>query len=256
MMVVHADPLAAPVRIGCSGWMYKHWRGLFYPRGLPVKRWFDHYRQHFDTVEINNSFYRLPSPETFAAWRDQAPPGFCYAVKANRYLTQAQKLLDCEEPVARMMASVAALRPALGPLLYQLPPRFTCNPGRLARFLAVLPEDQQHVFEFRDPSWYCDAVFELLARHRAGLCVHDMPGSASPRRATGPIAYLRLHGAGGEYVGRYDEATLAGWRDWICGEALQGRSGWVYFNNDIHGHAIEDALALRRLVRDAIGQQR
>src|SRR5690349_13216742 len=107
-MGAHASSFPAPVRIGCSGWMYKHWRGLFYPEGLAVKRWFAFYAETFDTVEINNSFYRLPPPEAFAAWRKQAPPGFCYAVKANRYLTQSKKLKDCEEPIARMMASVEA----------------------------------------------------------------------------------------------------------------------------------------------------
>ncbi len=241
-----------PVRIGCSGWMYKHWRGLFYPQGLPVKRWFAHYADTFDTVEINNSFYRLPPAETFEAWRRQAPPGFCYAVKANRYLTQSKKLKDCEEPIARMMASVDALRPALGPLLYQLPPRFKINLERLESFLALIPRDVANVFEFREPSWYCEDVFILLERYGASLCVHDMPGSTGPRVAMGPVAYIRFHGTTGKYVGRYPDETLRGWSDWIAGQARSGRSVWAYFNNDIHGHAIEDAQTLRAMVRQAL----
>lgn len=188
--------------------MYKHWRGLFYPDGLPVKRWFAHYAAAFDTVEINNSFYRLPSPETFAGWREQAPPGFHYAVKANRFLTQAKKLKDYAEPLARMMRSVEALGPALGPVLYQLPPRFAINLERLEGFLAILPRDVANVFEFREPSWYSDAVFALLERYGASLCVHDMPGSAGPLIAVGPIAYVRFHGTDGKYVGRYGDAAL------------------------------------------------
>ena len=227
--------------------MYKHWRGLFYPTDLPVKRWFEHYAAHFDTVEINNSFYRLPSPETFAGWREQAPPGFCYAVKANRYLTQSKKLNACEEPMARMMASVQALRPAFGPLLFQLPPHFKVNVQRLEAFLTIVPRDVAAVFEFREPSWYSDAVFAALERQGAGLCVHDMPGSASPRIAVGPAAYVRFHGSSGKYVGRYRDETLKDWSEWMRAQASGGRAVWAYFNNDIHGHAIDDALALRAM---------
>jgi uncharacterized protein YecE (DUF72 family) len=248
-MVAQAISLAAPVRIGCSGWIYKHWRGLFYPENLPVKRWFAHYAERFDTVEINNSFYRLPPPATFAAWREQAPQGFCYAVKANRFLTQAKKLKDCEEPMARMMMSVEPLRPALGPLLFQMPPRFRLNLERLEAFLRIVPRDVVSVFEFREPSWYCDAVFDLLDRSGASFCVHDMPGLASPRVAIGPAAYLRFHGTEGKYVGRYGDAALADWSDWIVEQAQSGRTVWAYFNNDIHGHAIADAQALRAMVR-------
>lgn len=233
--------------------MYKHWRGLFYPEGLPVKRWFAHYAASFNTVEINNSFYRLPKPETFAGWREQAPPGFCYAVKANRYLTQSKKLIDCAEPVARMMASVEALKPALGPLLYQLPPHFRCNLERLEAFLAIVPRDVANVFEFREPSWYCDAVFAALERHGASLCVHDMPGSQAPRIAIGAVAYVRFHGTAGKYVGRYGEDALQDWSDWMAAEARGGRAVWTYFNNDIAGHAIEDARALRKLTGGGSG---
>jgi len=252
-MVAQASaPVAAPVRIGCSGWVYKHWRGLFYPEKLPVKRWFEFYAAEFDTVEINNSFYRLQPPETFEAWRNQAPPGFCYAVKANRFLTQAKKLKDCGEPIARMMRSFDTLRPALGPILYQLPPRFHLNLERLESFLKLVPKDAINVFEFREKSWYTDKVFELLARYGASFCTHDMPGSQSPRVAVGPIAYVRFHGAISKYYGRYSDEALLCWTDWIADQARKGRSVWAYFNNDPEAHAIHDAQTLRGMVRQAM----
>lgn len=235
------------IRIGCSGWNYRHWRGPFYPEKLVQKRWFAFYAEHFDTVEINNSFYRLPKPETVDAWRDQAPPGFCYAAKANRYLTQALKLKNGGEPMERMMASFRHFGAALGPILYQLPPNLTLNLDRLASFLALQPRGIVPVFEFRHPSWYVDGVYQLLDRHGAGFCVHDMPGSASPRLATGRAAYVRFHGAEGKYRGRYPEKQLLDWAAWMTGQASEGRTVWAYFNNDAEAHAIADALALKTM---------
>ena len=245
--IVSTDAASA-IRIGCSGWNYKHWREAFYPKGLPVSRWFQFYAEHFDTVEINNSFYRLPSPETFAKWRDQAPSGFCYAVKANRYITQAKKLLDPEKPIERMMASVRHLADRLGPILYQLPPSLGLNLERLEQFLAVLPKDVTSVFEFRAKSWYVPETYELLERHGAAFCTHDMAGSASERIAVGPIAYVRFHGGVGKYWGRYSDERLLGWADWMLGQAKAGRPVWAYFNNDIHAHAIHDAQTLKSMV--------
>ena len=152
------------IHVGCSGWNYRHWRGVFYPDHLRVKRWFSFYAEQFDTVEINNSFYRQPKAATFEKWRDQAPPGFRYAVKANRFLTQAKKLRDCEEPVERMMAPTRLLGQTLGPILYQLPPMLGINLERLEAFLALLPDDLTHAFEFRHQSWYTEGTFRLLDR--------------------------------------------------------------------------------------------
>jgi uncharacterized protein YecE (DUF72 family) len=239
---------SARVHVGCSGWNYKHWRELFYPKGLPMTRWFAFYAEHFDTVEINNSFYMLPKPETFDKWREQAPPGFFYAVKANRFITQAKKLLDCEEPLDRMMPSVRRLGDRLGPLLYQLPPRLKFNPERLESFLRIVPKDVINVFEFREPSWYVGETFDLLERYGASFCVHDMPGSTSERVAVGPAAYVRFHGTQGKYWGRYSDESLQSWADWLVEEARGGREAWAYFNNDIFGHAIEDALTLKSTV--------
>ena len=241
----------AGIRIGCSGWNYRHWRGLFYPEGLPQKRWFAFYAEHFDTVEINNSFYRLPKAETFQTWRAAAPPGFCYAVKANRFLTQAKKLKDCEEPLQRMMTPFRALGDRLGPILYQLPPRFRINLDRLRDFLKLVPKDVTNVFEFRDASWYVPETFALLDGYGASFCSHDMAGSASERIAVGPVAYVRFHGAAGKYWGRYPDEALLSWTDWMADQAKAGRAVWAYFNNDSHAHAIHDAQTLKAMVAQA-----
>ena len=239
--------------MGCSGWIYPHWRGRFYPEKLAVKRWFAFYAEHFDTVEINNSFYRLPKPETFDGWAAQAPAGFRYAVKANRFLTQAKKLKDCEEPMARMMPAFRHLGETLGPVLYQLPPRFKVNLERLEAFLQLVPKDVVNVFEFREKSWYDDRVFALLERYGASFCAHDMPGPDSPDLAVGPAAYVRFHGGEGKYWGRYSDEALLRWTDWMMAEARRGREVWAYFNNDIDGHAIHDALTLKAMLRQAGG---
>ena len=240
------------VRIGCSGWAYKHWRGILYPEGLPQRLWFDRYAQDFDTVEINNSFYRLPPCSTFEKWRDQAPAGFCYTVKANRFLTQAKKLKECEEPLERMMSAVRCLGDRLGPMLYQLPPSMKINLDRLRDFLELVPKDVVNVFEFRDKSWYVEDTYNLLDRYDASFCVHDMLGSASERIAVGRIAYLRFHGSEGKYWGRYSDGDLLSWGDWILDQAREGTPVWCYFNNDIHGHAVHDALTLKAMIAQAM----
>ncbi len=194
------------VRIGCSGWLYRHWRGTFYPRDLPVRRWLEYYAARFDTVEINNTFYRLPEAATFDAWRRQAPPGFVFALKASRFLTHMKKLKDPQKPLARLFARAAHLGPMLGPMLYQLPPRWPANVERLEQFLRQLPQERRHAIEFRDSSWYCEAVFSLLRRYSVALCLHDMTGSASGPIEVGPFVYIRFHGT--EPGGRYSDATL------------------------------------------------
>src|SRR5438270_10452997 len=163
-MSAHQRVNIPAVRIGCSGWQYKHWRGDFYPADLPVGRWLDFYAAHFDTVEINNSFYRLPERTVFEAWRRRAPPGFLYAVKASRYLTHMKKLKDPAEPLANILGRARQLGAHLGPILYQLPPHWHCDLARFEQFLAQLPPDLNHVFEFRDPSWCTEQARALLTQ--------------------------------------------------------------------------------------------
>lgn len=239
---------ARDVHVGCSGWVYRHWRGTFYPEKLPQKLWFNHYAAEFDTVEINASFYRVPLLKTFEGWREKAPPGFRYAVKVNRFITHNKKLLDCEEPLAEFIGLARSLGEHLGPLLYQLPPSLHRDDRRLASFLERLPPDLQHVVEFRHPSWYSEEVLALLDRRGIGFVAHDLTALASPRWASGRTAYVRFHGTGGKYWGRYSAEQIAGWADWLGEQRSAGRSCWAYFNNDIHGHALEDARALRHAV--------
>jgi uncharacterized protein YecE (DUF72 family) len=239
---------AGTIRIGCSGWNYRHWRGAFYPEKLPVKRWFDHYAETFDTVELNTSFYHLPKPETFVKWKDQAPAGFRYAVKASRFITHAKKLKECEEPLDLFLSRARGLGEAMGPVLYQLPPRWAFNRERIEAFLALLPLDLVHVFEFREASWMAEEVIRLLGERGVSYCTHDMPGMDVPRHAVGPVAYVRFHGFAGKYWGRYPDEVLIGWAGWMVDQARQGRDVWAYFNNDIHADAIADALTLRAMV--------
>ena len=236
------------IHVGCSGWVYKHWRGLFYPEGLPQKRWFERYSEEFDTVEINASFYRVPLASTFDGWREKAPPGFRYAVKANRFITHMKKLLDCEETVDSFIALARKLDQTLGPVLYQLPPSLHKDLSRLEAFLARLPGDIEQVVEFRHKSWYEDDVLALLDSHGIGFVTHDLKGLKSPRWASGRTAYVRFHGAAGKYWGRYSDERLMEWAEWLVEQSRSGRSVWAYFNNDIMGHAIDDAQTLKSMV--------
>ncbi len=236
------------LRIGCSGWQYRHWRGVFYPADLPVSRWFGYYASRFDTVELNNPFYRLPDRKTFERWRDAAPRGFLFAVKASRYLTHMKKLKDAAEPLDRLFSSVRGLGSRLGPVLYQLPPRWARDRSRLEHFLDLIPRDVDQAVEFRDPSWYADDIFETLRLHGVALCLHDMKGSTPPRLAVGPFVYVRFHGSGSRYGGRYPDAALADWADWLAVQHAGGTPVYSYFNNDVGGHAPRDAARLAQLL--------
>jgi uncharacterized protein YecE (DUF72 family) len=236
------------MRVGCSGWQYRHWRGDFYPSELPTSRWFAHYALTFDTVEINNSFYRLPEAETFARWREQAPRHFLYAVKASRFLTHMKKLKDPEDPLALFFDRARHLRHTLGPVLYQLPPRWPLNLERFEAFLRALPRRHTHVVEFREPSWYDDRVFALMERHGVSLCLHDMQGSATGKIVIGPAVYVRFHFGTQKYGGGYDDRRLDEWAAWLAARAGEGRDVYAYFNNDTGGHAPRDAVRLRARV--------
>jgi uncharacterized protein YecE (DUF72 family) len=237
------------LRVGCSGWMYRHWKSDFYPVSLPTTRWLEYYAERFDTVEINNSFYRLPDARTFATWRTRVPTGFLYAVKASRYLTHMKKLKDPEAPVRTFFTQARHLRQALGPVLYQLPPRWPVNLERLNAFLDVLPRRRKHVIEFREQSWYAEPVFESLAERGVGLCLHDMAGTPSVRRVTAAFVYVRFHGTE-KYGGRYSDDALARWAGWLNEQRAGGCGIYAYFNNDRGGHAPRDADRLRaRLTR-------
>jgi uncharacterized protein YecE (DUF72 family) len=205
----------------------------------------------FDTVEINNSFYRLPARDTFKAWRRQTPPGFCFAVKASRYLTHLKRLREPEEPVARLFERARGLGPTLGPVLYQLPPQQAVDFERLDRFLSALPRVRIRglpVIEFRHPSWYVPGTFARLAARGVSVCLHDHRDGPYAGPWTGPLVYVRFHGTSGKYAGRYDEAALEPWAARLSRHLAAGQSGFAYFNNDPDAAAPENALMLRSLL--------
>lgn len=240
------------VRIGCSGWEYRHWKKLFYPDTLPHDEWLSYYAKTFDTVEVNNSFYRLPSPSTVARWRGLVPRNFKFAWKASRFLTHNKKLKDATAPLERMAQSTDPLGTKLGPILFQLPPRWKCNPQRLIEFAAELPRRARSALEIRDPSWYDEAIFSILEKSKIALCLHDMPHSESPRRRVGPFVYVRFHGARRKYGGRYTSRTLRSWARFLADEARSGVDVFAYFNNDAEGAAPHDARRLRDAIMEML----
>jgi uncharacterized protein YecE (DUF72 family) len=235
-----------PVRIGCSGWNYAHWRERVYPKGLPPARWLEYYAGLFDTVEINTTFYRLPKRDSVARWVEQSPGGFCFAVKMSRYITHIKRLTDLEGGLERFYERIAPLSrsPKLGPVLWQLPPTFKRNDERLAATLAALPAGR-HCFEFREPSWYADEVFELLRHHGVALVIPDSP--KYPFRTlelTADWTFIRFHHGSRGRRGNYADSELEEWAQRI--------DAWrrdvdvhAYFNNDWEGFAVRNALWLK-----------
>jgi uncharacterized protein YecE (DUF72 family) len=247
--------MVAQIRIGTSGWHYKHWVGKFYPSGLPASRMFEFYQRYFDTVELNNSFYRLPTFEAFAGWRDAAPETFLFAVKGSRFLTHNKKLKEPEQALQNLLPRAEVLGQKLGPILFQLPPKWKLNLERLDYFLQVLPKVHDYTFEFREPTWHDEKVYEILRRHNAAYCIHELAGFHTPILRTADFTYVRLHGPGGKYQGCYEEEKLAEWAERIVQWSRQLRGIYVYFDNDDSGFAARNALELKQLVTDRLSQQ-
>jgi uncharacterized protein YecE (DUF72 family) len=237
------------IRIGCSGWNYQTWRESFYPKGLPASRWLEHYASVFDTVEVNTTFYRLARRDAVERWVRQTPEGFCFAIKASRYLTHMKRLTDLDRGVQRLYEPLEPLARAgrFGPMLWQLPPNFHRNDERLAQALNRLPPGR-HAFEFRHPSWFCDEVYELLRRHGAALTIGDRPEvDFQTHEITADFTYVRFHYGHRGRRGNYSDSELRDWARRIVG---WGRSVDVYgyFNNDWEVFAPRNAQALRRMV--------
>jgi uncharacterized protein YecE (DUF72 family) len=246
-------------RVGCSGWNYKSWRERFYPRGLPPARWLAYYADHFDTVEVNNTFYRLPERSTFAMWRDRVPASFLMTVKASRFLTHMKRLREPEEPLRRLFSRASALERQLGPVLYQLPASFHRDLTRLDAFLDALPRiwssrRVRHVMEFRHPSWYVSETFQLLERHHVALCLHDKDGSTIAEPMASPFVYVRFHGTSGRYHGSYSNRALDVWARRLAEQVQNRRAVFAYFNNDPDAVAVDNALYLRSAIAKLISQ--
>ncbi|MEZ4599160.1 MAG: DUF72 domain-containing protein [Syntrophotaleaceae bacterium] len=238
------------IRIGTSGWVYKHWKGTYYPKEIPQGDWFGYYTRDFDTVEINNTFYRLPSPETFEHWREVAPKNFLYTFKASRYITHIKRLLDPESSLDKFLERAALAAESLGPILFQLPPRWKADPDRLENFLRALPKDLVKVFEFRNDSWHAEPIRKLLERYGIAFCIHDHRSIGEcPDWVTADPVYLRFHGpAEAQYSGSYSDQVLEAQAQRILVWRKEGRSIFVYFNNDVDGHAVRNALTLKSMI--------
>jgi len=238
------------IRIGCSGWNYAHWRnGVFYPPRLPASKWLEHYARFFDTVEVNATFYRLPRRSSVARWVEQSPPGFAFAIKASRYLTHIKRLSDLGPGLERFYACIEPLlgSPKLGPILWQLPPNFKRDDGRLAAALERLPKEQRHCFEFRDASWFHADVYALLREHGVALVIGDRPEvhSFQSHELTADFTFVRFHSGTRGRRGNYSESELEEWaqrfEDWSRHATI-----WAYFNNDWEGFAPRNALWLKK----------
>ncbi|MGZ5333776.1 MAG: DUF72 domain-containing protein [Solirubrobacterales bacterium] len=239
-----------PVHVGCSGWSYKEWRGVLYPEGLPTTRWLQRYAEEFSTVEVNNTFYRLPSPSAVENWIERTPPDFIFTLKVSRYLTHVKRLKETERYVKRFMEPLEALRGSSreGPFLWQLPANFPRDDERLSATLKALPVGR-HCFEFRDPSWFCREVYELLREHRAALVIGDDPERPfQSHELTADWTLIRFHRGSRGRNGKYSASELDTWarrlRQWRRKVEV-----FAYFNNDWKGYAVENAAALR----DALG---
>jgi uncharacterized protein YecE (DUF72 family) len=236
------------IRVGTSGFSYRHWRGHLYPEKLPVRAWLERYADFFGTVELNATFYRLPRPEVVDRWRTESPPDFLFACKGSRFLTHLKRLTEVDQGLERFFSLVRRLRGKLGPVLWQLPPQMNePDARRLENFLSRLPTGVRHVFEFRSAAWYTREICDLLDEYGAAFCEHDLV-DRHPPRITGGFRYLRFHGATAPYRGRYGAAALRPLARSLARSARRGIDAFVYFNNDTHGHAIYDALMLRELL--------
>jgi uncharacterized protein YecE (DUF72 family) len=241
-------PGTGDVFVGTSGWHYPHWKGAFYPPNLPASRMLDYYAEHLRTVELNNTFYRLPTESAVDGWRDSTPAGFCFAVKGSRYLTHMKKLKDAEPGIARFFERVARLGRKFGPVIFQLPPSWEVDAPRLDAFLSALPKRRRYAFELRNPTWHTAEILRILRRHNAAFCIFEISGQFSGLHLTANFSYMRLHGPGGAYQGSYPEETLRDWRRRITEWRKELRAVYVYFDNDQAGYAVENAITLQRML--------
>jgi uncharacterized protein YecE (DUF72 family) len=236
------------IRIGTSGWHYKHWCGPFYDEKLPSSKMLAEYYKHFDTVEINNSFYRLPKPEAFRFWRQATPGNFCFAVKGSRFISHMKKLKDPEHALENLIPRAEELKDKLGPILFQLPPKWTVNPARLEEFLSALPRGHSYAIEFREHTWHTQRIYEILRRYNTAFCIFHLGGRHSPLEITADWTYIRLHGPSGAYQGSYSTEKLVEWAGWILNQQSRLKAIYVYFDNDQSAYAVHNALQLKRLI--------
>lgn len=238
------------IHIGTSGWHYPHWVGPFYPRTLSSDHFLSYYAQHLTTVEINNTFYRLPTVSTLENWLAQTPKDFLFTCKGSRFITHMKKLKDPKESIERFFETINLLKNKLGPILFQLPPHWRMNAPRLEEFLKTLPKTFRYAFEFRDESWFDEQIYQLLTVHNAAYCLYNLAGKGSPEIVTSNFVYMRLHGPGDPYKGRYNDITLRRWAKKLVGLAHNGKDVYCYFDNDEKGFAVINALTLKSMIKE------
>lgn len=247
----------ARVYIGTSGWHYKHWRARFFPADLPPPRWLLFYAERLASVEVNNSFYHLLPPAAVKAWARATPSHFTFAVKGSRFITHNKKLKDPEEALARFFAPLRGFGKKLGPIVFQLPPRWRVNPTRLDEFLRALPKRRRYAFEFRHPSWHTEEIYALLRRHNAAFCIYELARTRTANIVTADFVYVRLHGpTDKKYEGEYNARQLGAWARRIRAWLADGKDVYIYFDNDQNGYAAHNALALRRRLASGGGVSR
>ncbi|HEX7154651.1 MAG TPA: DUF72 domain-containing protein [Thermoanaerobaculia bacterium] len=236
------------LRIGTSGWHYKHWIGTYYPADVKPGQMLPHYLRDFDTVELNNTFYHLPKEESFDTWRESTPDNFLFAVKGSRFITHMIKLKEPERGLMNFMPRAERLRGKLGPILWQLPPRWNVNVERLEAFLEALPREHKYAFELRNVTWMTDRVLEVLQKYNAAFCIYELAGYQSPLELTADWTYIRLHGPTAfKYQGSYTDAQMQEWADRLRGWNRKLKNAYVYFDNDDSAYAVDNALTLRKL---------
>jgi uncharacterized protein YecE (DUF72 family) len=236
------------IHIGTSGWHYDHWKGPFYPQELMKNELLQYYARHFQTVEVNNSFYQLPKKQTVQQWRESVPADFTFSVKGSRYITHMKKLKDPRQSLSSFLKVVKEFDDRLGIVLFQLPPNWNCNHERLHSFLAELPTKYRYALEFRDPDWFNKKTYDILAEYGAAFCIYELAGRLSPKEVTADFVYIRLHGPGDAYQGSYDTSTLAGWAGACSSWSDAGKEIYCYFDNDEAGYAAQNALKLQKML--------
>ncbi|MFW5761611.1 MAG: DUF72 domain-containing protein [Cyclobacteriaceae bacterium] len=239
---------AGKIYIGTSGWHYKHWLGTFYPDDMKSKDFIHFYKERLDTVEINNSFYRLPAEDTFASWKDKVPESFIFAVKGSRYITHIKRLKSpIKDSLDLFLQRSMALNGKLGPILFQLPPSMKFNQERLASFLPELPDNLRFTIEFRNPEWYNNETRELLKQYNIAFCWYELAFHQSPAWVTSDFIYVRLHGPDDKYQGSYEDYKLEEWAHKLKKYSDEGIDVYCYFDNDQFGYAPHNAMQLKQL---------
>ncbi|MBW1740927.1 MAG: DUF72 domain-containing protein [Deltaproteobacteria bacterium] len=234
------------IRIGTSGWSYPHWQERFYPADWPKSRWLEYYTEHFDTVELNATFYQLPKPKTFENWKARTPDHFLWALKANKYITHTKRLKKPDEPLERFYTAASGLKEKLGPILFQLPPSLSFDEREFEAFCQSLDPYQRHTLEVRHPSWINDRLFAILKKYNLAFCIADTAGRYPYYEVvTADFVYIRLHGSKKLYASDYSEEELQAWaqkiKEW-------GKDVYLYFDNDFEGYAVKNAKRLKEIL--------